>query len=93
MKIPEVINTSIEKEHLLDVSLSDNENTAEKGADTTPMSQINNRKMSDSKKLITPEIKKKSKNVKKLEKVYCKSKEEYLGMKYFQIGRSNCFSF
>ena len=44
MNIPEVINTSIEKEHLNDISLSDNGNTPIQIGDATPTPQSEKRK-------------------------------------------------
>ena len=56
MNIPEVINTSIEQEHLNDISLSDNGNTPIQSVDTTP----------------TPQSKKKEKGLRKKNLVHLK---------------------
>ena len=45
MNIPEVINTSIEKEHLNDISLSYNRNTRIQSGDTTPSPKSKKTKM------------------------------------------------
>ena len=65
MDIPEVINSSIERGRLNDVSLSDNGNTPVQIVDTTPMSPIKKRKKVTSTKLGTPEIKNKPRKISK----------------------------
>ena len=54
---PEAFNSSVEKEYLNDISLSDNGNTPEQGVDTKGMSQSKKRKRVRSKKSSTPIIK------------------------------------
>ena len=47
LDIPEVINTSVEKEHTNDRSLSDNGNTPLQRNDTSPMSQSKKKRNKD----------------------------------------------
>ena len=85
MNIPEVINTSIEQEHLNDISLSDNGNTPIQSVDTTPTPQSNKRKRAKEKKSSTPEIKKASRRIsKRLKKDQLQKQKRQLMDEIFQ---------
>ena len=85
MNIPEVINTSIEQEHLNDISLSDNGNTPIQSVDTTPTPQSKKRKRVKEKKSSTPEIKKASRRIsKRLKKDQLQKQKRQLMDEIFQ---------
>ena len=85
MNIPEVINTSIEQEHLNDISLSGNGNTPIQSVDTTPTPQSKKRKRVKEKKSSTPEIKKASRRIsKRLKKDQLQKQKRQLMDEIFQ---------
>ena len=85
MNIPEVINTSIEQEHLNDISLSDNGNTPIQSVDTTPTPQSKKRKRVKENKSSTPEIKKASRRIsKRLKKDQLQKQKRQLMDEIFQ---------
>ena len=85
MNIPEVIYTSIEQEHLNDISLSDNGNTPIQSVGTTPTPQSKKRKRVKEKKSSTPEIKKASRRIsKRLKKDQLQKQKRQLMDEIFQ---------
>ena len=88
--IPEVLNSSIEKEQINDISLSDNGNTPEQRVYTETTPQGIKRKEVKTKKSITPVIENTSrKNLKGRKKYQLQQEKKYLSMKYFKIGNYN----